>query len=811
MWKDLTQEQKTRFIVENDEAELLSVTQGVERYHRSAQHSDLKKPEKAVIIEVLDEAVFAIRKDQESLLAGLAMAGRPQTWAPAYVTMSAEKLAIIALRRLLRIDYESMKMCAVAMHIAREVQLEHEHEEIIRVSKVRSKTERGFSKVYTDRLRRQPDKVKKVFKRMHGKTLRWTPTQKIGIGSRILLVLANAGIGCIIELTKQHKKKVYMIRVMDHIIQAMLQYDSAVEILKPATAPMHCPPTPWTQEGNTFTGGYRVGRTDIMRLIGQSENHRYDFTNHPIPHVLKAVNAIQAVEWEVDTRTLVSAERVLKMNDKQWDSLIPSVHPKVYLPWPKGELTKGEKKVLHQARDVAELQYTQALNTRIAAQYAVSSARRTAGKPIFFVQHMDWRGRVYPSPCCFTPQGTDLQKALLLYAERVPLGPNGMRNLKIWAAGCAGEDKVSFDDRVKWYDENWGRCTNVDYEMERWADYDNPFLFAQAVREITGAIKSGNPSKFLSNVSVCRDGSQNGLQHLSAMGRDPVGGPQVNLEPSPKPMDLYARVAEVVAVAVTGDAEEIVKSGKVTDECDQTLPALSWLEDMQVPKTRRKIVKRSVLAYPYGISKAGIRDGLIADGMTDGLPGSKHRNAWYMADKVVDAVKDVVVNAAIIMEWMQSCANTLGEQGKPIEWTTPSGFICRMSYRVDESKRIDTNGIGLCIKIYTDEINRMKQVRGIVANFVHSLDASHLINTVNASSDGGIVSSHWVHDSYGCHAGKIDHLSYLLRREFVDMYTEDILMGLSDVFQEMDPTLPLAPSRGALDITKVLDSEYFFG
>ncbi|MDV7397374.1 DNA-directed RNA polymerase, partial [Arthrospira platensis SPKY1] len=66
---------------------------------------------------------------------------------------------------------------------------------------------------------------------------------------------------------------------------------------------------------------------------------------------------------------------------------------------------------------------------------------------------MDWRGRVYAIPM-FNPQGNDMVKGLLTFAKKVPVGIDGGYWLAVHGANCAGIDKVSLEDRVKWVNDN---------------------------------------------------------------------------------------------------------------------------------------------------------------------------------------------------------------------------------------------------------------------------------------------------------------------------------------------------------------------
>ena len=58
---------------------------------------------------------------------------------------------------------------------------------------------------------------------------------------------------------------------------------------------------------------------------------------------------------------------------------------------------------------------------------------------------------------------------------------------------------------------------------------DNPFETLAACFEIADAIKSGDPENFVSNLPVYQDGTCNGYQHWSAIGRDIVGAEASNV------------------------------------------------------------------------------------------------------------------------------------------------------------------------------------------------------------------------------------------------------------------------------------------
>ena len=101
---------------------------------------------------------------------------------------------------------------------------------------------------------------------------------------------------------------------------------------------------------------------------------------------------------------------------------------------------------------------------------------------------------------------------------------------------------------------------------------------------------------------------------------------------------------------------------------------------------------------------------------------------------------------------------------------------------------------------------------GIVAHLVHSMDAAHMMRTINRLHAEGIRHFAMVHDSYGVHASDVDVLNRVLREEFVRIYSEPVLQNFLDEQRKAhrDITLPDPPQTGTLDIRQVLSSPYFF-
>ncbi|ATJ82031.1 DNA-directed RNA polymerase [Halomonas beimenensis] len=112
------------------------------------------------------------------------------------------------------------------------------------------------------------------------------------------------------------------------------------------------------------------------------------------------------------------------------------------------------------------------------------------------------------------------------------------------------------------------------------------------------------------------------------------------------------------------------------------------------------------------------------------------------------------------------------------------------------------------------ELDRTKQTNGISPNWVHSMDASHMRETVRRCWGEGLRSFSLVHDSYGTHAGNAWALADILREAFIDMYSEqDVLANFKEELEEQLPEgkkLDSLPAKGDLDLGLVMQSDFFF-
>lgn len=549
-----------------------------------------------------------------------------------------------------------------------------------------------------------------------------------------------------------------------------------------------------------YEGGYYLINDPLIR--SGLHGHTSLLTDPLSPATLDAVNLVQSTRWRVNAWVLdlmrecwLAGDLVgglpsphdeplpPRMADEAWAALQPE--DKRAYKWQLSEI-HGENAARQSGRQafLEKISIAEELRDRDA---------------IYYPHFLDFRHRMYPlatqGP---SPQSDDIGRALLMFADGKALGAQGMRWLAIRLANTYGMDKLSLDGRVDWVlkhtEEIEDSGLNPLDGARFWCEAEEPWSFLATAREYAMAMQYSDPHTFASHLPIPLDGSCNGLQHLSAMGRDPIGAAATNLTPSAVRQDIYTQVADVVIRLVNEAASNGVPEAE------------AW-----IGRISRKTVKRAVMTTPYGVTNRGIRDQLIADGhVARDVATSRGAAADFLRDCIVRALDETVESAKAIMAWLQEVARLLSDAGQPLVWTTPAGSRVRQSYHRLNKSQIDTlvGRLVLWEENPLGVLDTKKQALASAPNVIHSFDAAHLALTVNAMGPGHSFAM--VHDSYGVHAADTDRLSETLRDTFVGIYTTDWLARLYSEFRTSGPKIPEPPARGDFDITSVRRSEFFF-
>lgn len=639
----------------------------------------------------------------------------------------------------------------------------------------------------------------------------WSKDIQLGIGAAILeQVRQHSDLLRVTRERLRATKTALVIHPSDEAAEWIASYNAYTSGLHPYTKPCVVPPDDWT---SIDAGGYWSERMRMRTPLikGLNTEQTEVVRTHDMPEVLTAVNTLQRTAWKINTRVLDTVQAVWSSsNPVGLPNKDPIEVPRFKVDIPPADMDTQTLSEFNEWKAEARRLYTEEASRRgkafeVSRVLSMAQSYREHEK-LWFVYQCDFRGRTYASSAGVNPQGSDFNRALLTFSEGKPLGQNGMFWLAVHGANTYGVDKVSFDDRVDWAMQNIDaiHATAADPvgSKEFWGNADKPYMFLAFCLEFSQAVD--NPQDFISHLPVGMDGSCNGLQNLSALLRDSVGGAATNLTSQDVPADIYQEVADKCL--------ENLHSTKYED-------SKAWLSFAKKHGgINRKLTKRAVMTLPYGCTKYSCVQ-FVYDALMEIDPTFfeyPNRAAGAFADVLWKSMGEVVVAAREAMSWLQKVATVTAHKNLPVWWTNPVGFpVYQVRYKSTRLK-VKTclmGGAQLSLRKERKTLDPSKQEYGIAPNFVHSLDSAHMMLVVNASIDYGITSFSVIHDDFGTHASDVDKFRDIIRQAFVYMYKEfaplqDLYVSLLSLLEE--DTIPYLPKEGDLNIEEVLESEYFF-
>jgi DNA-directed RNA polymerase len=505
--------------------------------------------------------------------------------------------------------------------------------------------------------------------------------------------------------------------------------------------------------------------------------------------------------------------------DPETQAYVPEEPADPSLPPPAPEY---DEKYFNEMTRRVTMKNAEVYSLRCDLQLKLWVADKFIDDTFYYPYNMDFRGRAYPMPPNLNHLGSDLCRGILLFADAKPLGPDGLMWMKVHLANLFGNNKITHAERVQWVDDNMDKvreCAANPLDGSRWwCEADEPFQALATCRELVAAIDSGDPAAFVSGMPVHQDGSCNGLQHYAALGRDEAGATAVNVKPSVRPQDVYTGVLHIVLKKI--DADMAIPE----DEADETARKRGKYARLLHGVVNRKVIKQTVMTSVYGVTRIGARAQVQArlEEKMMSEPGTvitpeKERELFeasrYVANLTLDSLSEMFSSAKEIMDWLGDCAALVASQGQMMTWVTPLGLPVCQPYRKSGTHTVRTILQNITLSVDDDAlpVSKQKQRTAFPPNFVHSLDASHMLMTALKMKQQNITFAA-VHDSYWTHAADIPAMNRAVRECFVELYEQPVLEGLHDslTIRYPDIKFPPVPRRGHLDIKSVHDSAYFF-
>jgi hypothetical protein len=413
---------------------------------------------------------------------------------------------------------------------------------------------------------------------------------------------------------------------------------------------------------------------------------------------------------------------------------------------------------------------------------------RVIGSRHFRMRHRcDWRGRVYQVPY-LNMQREDHVRCLFKFANGRKLSSRNVGGftdheiLEIHVANCAGENKRTWEGRLQWVKENRSliEATADDPKgtQSEWQDFDDPFCFVAACRELVAA---WNDPNFVSCLPVFFDGTANVYQHLGTLVLDRDTAEKVNLIGN-KRNDLYTDVTKALEL-ILQDA-----TGEHADSWRKKYAALSLSQ-------RRALVKQPTMTFGYGVEERGMNLQVWKE-YDELFPGEEVPKGYFgfISRQIEKAIRKELPGAYDCREYLRDLTARTLDRGRFVQTIGPTGFPLISSYLERETVPVYAHDGG-CMRVKTgetDKVLRDEAIRSTAPHFVHSLDAAHLIRVALRANEAGIALT-TNHDCFGCLAADAADMNRIIRREFFLLHRFKWLIRLH---VQNDPDGPLPPQRG---------------
>ncbi|KAF2483175.1 hypothetical protein BDY17DRAFT_296952 [Neohortaea acidophila] len=615
--------------------------------------------------------------------------------------------------------------------------------------------------------------------------------------------------------------------------------------------PMLVEPKPWKGWNE---GGYLHYSNPILRLPSGDRSGKDYFIaankKGDMSQIYAGLTALGSVPWKIH-------HGVFKVQLEAWNSgeevaNFAPLHPALDVPkLPEAADGQTRRKWLLEMREV-ENKRSGLHSKRCFQNFQLEIARTMVNETLYFPHSLDFRGRAYPIPPYMNHMGADNVRGLLVFANGKELGPNGLRWLKIHLATVAGHDKASMAERIEFtmshLDDIYDSVRNPLNGKRWWLKAEDAWQTLAACYELTAALDSPDPTKFVSHLPIQQDGTCNGLQHYAALGGDPAGAAQVNLEPGDRPADVYTAV-------MTAVVDEVRKDAAAGNLIAQKLDG----------RITRKCVKQPVMTNVYGVTFFGAKEQVFRQ-LEVLFPEVKAFDAvnlgnmsQYIATKIFKSLGEMFEGAQAIQHWLGVCADRIstcitpqqiadltkladGEMAKKagstkdadaksdakpttkkrakkrketsqlealahqstgtsasnaaqtktakplfkstVVWTTPLRLPVVQPYRSLAVRPIQTSlqRIQISDPQVWHPVSKRKQLQAFPPNFIHSLDATHMLLSALKCKEVGMTFAS-IHDSFWTHACDVDRLSMILRDAFIEMHKDNVVGRLREEFQ----------------------------
>jgi len=551
----------------------------------------------------------------------------------------------------------------------------------------------------------------------------------------------------------------------------------------PYVLPSHFAPKPWTDfdvGGLHSPNGFPQPELVITHGKKAIENAvRGAIRNGRMRPFLRAVNSLQATACLINQPIQEWADK-FGLTTSSFTDIETFGKPKKREKWWQGSEPRKE------------------IDRQATFCVAMHEARIVSSGGRFFVPlHADTRGRLY-GISHFWFGREDYIRGLFLFADGERIGDDGLIWLKAHVARCAdgwhGEKTkhLNLEERAGWAEANIERLSEVAEAVKSCEPLydlpDDPIQFLAAAHEL---IRINNNPDAVTQLPVTFDCTCSGLQHLSALTRCEEEGRLANLIPGRRE-DLYQVVADK-----TAEKRKVVK-----------MPCVSFFFGsapgrwLQRTKTNKKGKEEVEFYLTSGMIKELIKHLKDLKMSTKGVTRRTHA--------IYKAIGKTVPQAKKTRAFLNRLAKLLADKNKMLSWESACGLPIlsfyfepirkRTKIRISRAEKSAVHIVG-----YDTDNPTTQAHTSAAANFVHSLDASHMHLVALAAAREGIAMLS-VHDSFSCLASRARRFKQIIGEQFTQLYARDLLEDILQSAKRELPEgtkMPKLPKKGTLDLSMV--------
>lgn len=390
----------------------------------------------------------------------------------------------------------------------------------------------------------------------------------------------------------------------------------------------------------------------------------------------------------------------------------------------------------------------------------------------YFPVSYDYRGRMYYRGGILTPQGTDLAKGLITFADKAPIGPHGRFAISVSLADAAGFKGTKLECYT------WARKTadlralaTRDVEgLKQGKGYQAAGLAAELLKLDAWCATGALEESFMSGIVCHQDATCSGLQIAAAITGHRETAVQTNCVASNHTdgkSDLYGTVAQAWAAQPTLLGKYAALYG-------------------------RAMAKKAVMLLGYGAGAetlmSKVSEWLLEEqGITMEWDDTEEK-------QFMDVLETWCTAAVCIKDCLQKVVPASGDV---FEWTTHDGFKV-----VHDKHAGDEVAIGNFKMTFDEKWEENVNITAVAPNFVHSLDAAQMREAVRTLGKGTPVAC--IHDSLGVRPCDFVAASEAVRLAFSAIDARAVCVDLCERYGIVLPTL------GDYNPAEAVESSYFW-